>query len=427
MTIVTTLLTHWAMRFYQAVAIAVAFSLALVTPLAAQTSESEQIQDIVDEVSEIRGLTVKTPITVTYKSRDELQSEVDSDFFEDYTEADSQRDQRSMIVFGIIDPDQDIRDLYSQLYGGQIAGYYDPTTAELVVVKTDDDDESLSAMEEFTLAHEINHALQDQHFDIDAGAFDTSDATDDVSLASSGLVEGDATLLQGLYLRANPKFTRALSRELSNSDSDDDSLDAYPPVIVDLLLFPYEEGYEFVDALYDEGGYDLVNQAFENPPVSTEQILHPDKYLDGEVGEEITVADPLPALGDGWVVSDQNAFGEFLIKSLLASDDETEDDAEDAAAGWNGDAYTVAANGDQSAVVWQSAWDSDDDAAGLAETFAAREASRFDADVDEDDGLFTIEGDEVTVLIKVDESNVTYVQAPDLETAHALLDGQTGQ
>lgn len=419
--------THRTMRLYRAVAIAVAVCLALASPLAAQTSESEQIQEIINSVSEVRGLTVESPITVTYKSREELQSEVDSDFFEDYTEADSQRDQRTMIVFGIIDPDQDIRDLYSQLYGGQIAGYYDPTTAELVVVKTDDDDESLSAMEEFTLAHEINHALQDQHFDIDAGAFDISEATDDVSLASSGLVEGDATLLQGLYLRANPKFARALSRELDNSDSDDDSLDAYPPVIVDLLLFPYEEGYEFVDALYDEGGYDLVNKAFEQPPVSTEQILHPDKYLDGEVGEVITVADPLPALGDGWVVSDQNAFGEFLIRSLLASDDETKDAAEDAAAGWNGDAYTVAANGDQSAVVWQSAWDSDDDAAELAEAFADREASRFDADVDENDGLFTIEGDDASVLIQVEGSEVTYVQAPDLETAQALLEGQIGR
>lgn len=396
----------------------------VVTPASAQESESDQIQDIIERVVSIRGLDELSPISVTFQTRDELQDSVDSDFFEDYTEADVQRDQRTMRAFGIIDEDTDIRDLYSQLYGSQIAGYYDPTTAELVVVTDGDPNEQLSAMDEWTLAHEINHALQDQHFDIDGGAFDTTDTTDDVSLASSALIEGDSTLLQYLYVQKNPRFARALVREINDLDEDEDSLDEFPQVIVDLLLFPYNEGFEFVQELYDEGGYDLVNQAFENPPTTTEHILHPETYLDEELPDEIDLADPMDALSSNWEVTDSNTFGEYLIKSILASDEETERDAEDAAEGWNGDAYTVAANGDASAVVWQSAWESDDDAEELAEVFADHEASRMDADVDEDKGLYTIQGDDFVVLIQVDGDQVTYVQAPDLDTAEDLMDNQ---
>lgn len=417
-------LSRFATRLYSAIAITVVLSLSFVAPIAAQ---SDEIDDIINEVSEIRGLSVMQPIAVIYKSREELQEEVNTDFFEDYTEADIARDQRTMVAFGIIRPDQSIRELYSELYGGQIAGYYDPESADLVVIETDDGNDDLSAMEEFTLAHEINHALQDQHFDIDAGPFDTIDATDDVSVASTALIEGDAILLQGLYLQANPAFARDLGRELNNDDGEDTSLDEFPPVIVALLLFPYDGGYEFANALYEDGGYGLVNQAFDSPPITSEQILHPDKYLDGEVGAEIKVLDPTATLGSGWTITDENTFGEFLISSVLASDEASEDDAEEAAEGWNGDAYTVSANGDQTAVVWQSSWDADDDAQEFAESIADRESSRFDADIDDEGGIMTISGDGVVVIVQVEGANVTYVQAPDAVTAEELMANQNGQ
>jgi hypothetical protein len=360
---------------------------------------------------------------VTYKTREELQEKVDADFFEDYPIEDSERDQRTMTAFGIIEPGTDIIQLYSELYGGQIAGYYDPTTAELVVVLDGEAGEEMTASEEFTLAHEINHAIQDQHFDIDAGAFDTSEATDDVSLAGNGLVEGDAVLLQGLYLQANPSFARDLAREYRDLE-DDDSLDEFPPVIVALLYFPYNEGYEFVDWLHEEGGYDLVDEAFASPPTTTEQILHPEKYLDGEVGEDVSIIDLAPVLGGDWVETDENAFGEYLISQLLISEDVDEDDAGDAAEGWNGDLYRVAGSGDQSAIVWQSSWDSDDDADDFADIAAKREADRLGADADEDDGTYTISGEAGVVLIHVDGESVTYVMAPDEAGAQSLLDAQ---
>ena len=417
-------LSRFAKKLYPAIAITVVLSLSLAAPIAAQTDE---IDDIVNDVSEIRGLSVLQPVEVTYMTREELQEEISTDFFEDYTEADILRDQRSMVAFGIIEPDQSILEIYTELYGGQIAGYYDPETADLVVVETDDADDDLTAMEEFTLAHEINHALQDQHFDIDAGPFDTTDATDDVSLATTALIEGDATLLQGLYLQTNPAFARDLAREFNDADSDESSLDGFPPVIVALLLFPYDAGSEFAVALYEEGGFDQIDDAFANPPITTEQILHPDKYLDGEVGAEITVVDPTEALGESWTVTEENTLGEFLISAILASDEASEDDSEDAAAGWNGDAYTVAANDELTVVVWQSSWDSDDDAEEFAESIVDRESSRFDSDGVDEDGLTTISGDGVVVLVQVDGANVTYVQAPDAESAEQLLANQSGQ
>jgi hypothetical protein len=408
---------------YLAAVLTVIFSLTLVGPALAQ-SESEQIVEIEGKVVEIRGLEVKTPITVTYKTREELREGVIADFTDDYPEVDAARDQRTMVAFGIIEPGTDIRELYSELYGGQVAGYYDPETGELVVVLDGDGDEGeLTASEEFTLAHEITHALQDQHFDIDAGVFDTEDATDDVSLAATALIEGDATLLQGLYLQDDPRFARDLFAEYDEME-EDDALEGYPPVVVALLLFPYNQGFEFAEALYDEGGYDLINQAFTEPPTTTEQILHPDKYLEGEVGEEVTVIDPGETLGGEWATTDLNAFGEYIISSLLVSENVDSGDAEDAAEGWNGDAYTVAGSSEDSAVVWASSWDSDDDAEEFAETLVQRESDRLVEDAEDADGTWTIASSDQVVLVHLEGDEVVYTQAPDEAGARTLLEAQ---
>jgi hypothetical protein len=408
---------------YLATVLSVVFSLALAGPAMAQ-SETEQIEEIEAKVVELRGLEVKTPITVTYKTREELREGVIADFTDDYPEVDAARDQRTMVAFGIIEPGTDIRDLYSELYGGQVAGYYDPETGELVVVLDGDGSEGeLTASEEFTLAHEITHALQDQHYDIDAGVFDTEDATDDVSLAATALIEGDATLLQGLYLQADPRFARDLFAEYDEME-EDDSLDDFPPVVVALLLFPYNQGFEFAEELYDEGGYELIDQAFSEPPTTTEQILHPEKYLEGEVGEEVTVIDPGATLGGEWATTDLNAFGEYIISSLLVSENVDSGDAEDAAEGWNGDSYTVAGLGDESAVVWASSWDSDDDAEEFAQTLNQRESDRLGEDAEEADGTWTIAASDQVVLVHLDGSDVIYAQAPDEAGARTLLEAQ---
>ncbi|MEJ7837947.1 MAG: hypothetical protein WKF81_03980 [Thermomicrobiales bacterium] len=414
-------LTH---KIYPPVVLGVVFSLSLASPVSAQIAE-ELIEEIETSVVELRGLEVLTPIVVSYRTREELQEEVASDFQEDYPIEDSERDQRTMIAFGIIEEGTDIRDLYTELYGGQIAGYYDPTTGELVVVLDGDgSSEELTASEEFTLAHEINHALQDQHFDIDAGAFDSTDVTDDVSLATTGLIEGDAVLLQGLYLQGDPSFARALSREYADLEDTSDSLDEFPPVIVSLLYFPYDLGYEFVNDLYEEGGYELVDEAFVTPPTTTEQILHPEKFLDGEVGAVVEVNDFASILGSDWVDTDDNSFGEYLISQLLISENVDDGDASDAAEGWNGDRYKVAGNDDDSAVTWQTFWDSDDDADEFAEAAAAWASDRLGADVDEDDGTYVIESDNLSIMIVVDGDSVVYTLAPDLASAQLLADAQ---
>lgn len=416
-------------RTYPAVVLGVVFSLALGSPVSAQIDE-EVLAEIEAEVSEIRGLEVLTPITVSYRTREELQDEVAEDFQVDYSVEDSDRDQRTMIAFGIIEQGTDIRELYTELYGGQIAGYYDPETGELVVVLDGDGTSTeLTASEEWTLAHEINHALQDQHFDIDAGAFDSEDTTDDVSLASTGLIEGDAVLLQSLYLQGDPSFARALAREYADLEDTSASLDAFPPVIVALLYFPYDLGYEFVNDLYEEGGYELVDQAFASPPVTTEQILHPDKYLDGEVGADVEVNDFAFLFGRDWLDTDDNSFGEYLISQLLNSDNVDEGEASDAAEGWNGDRYKVAGNGDDSAVTWQTSWDSDADADEFAETAAIWASDRLGADVEEadvegEDGTYSIESDNLSILIIVDDDSVVYTLAPDLASAQLLIDAQ---
>jgi hypothetical protein len=398
-------------------------TIATTSPALAQ-SETEQIEEIEATVSDLRELDVLTPVEISYMTREEFREENKQDFATDYPDEDVARDQRSLVAFGFIDPDFDLRGMYSDLYGGAVLGYYDPTSSELVVIR--DGDEDLTAEEEFTIAHEVTHALQDQHFDLDAGPLDTADTVDDVGLAVDGLVEGDAVLLSVLYAQNDPEFAEDLIAEWDASD-DEDPYAGFPPIIVAIATFPYDDGFAFVQALYEEGGFDLINEAYADPPTTTEQILHPEKYFDGEVGEDISVVDPSGTLGQGWVQTEINTFGEFIIRQLLIDENVDEEDAEDAAAGWNGDSYLVSGNGNDTVIAWVSKWDSDDDAEEFIEALAQRESDRLDADIEESDGVYTIAGGAAAVVIQLDGEQVTYAYGPDVASATIALDAQFGE
>jgi hypothetical protein len=267
------------------------------------------------------------------------------------------------------------------------------------------------------------HALQDQHFDLETFLEDREELSDDASLAITALIEGDATAAQIEFLKGTPSLLRDLSTEMEGDGGSTEALDSAPAIITETLIFPYVQGQVFVSELLEDGGWDRVNEAFTSLPASTEQILHPEKYFDGEDPVVVDLPDVADALGPGWEAFDTNTMGEFQTSVILDEGDVSSGDAEDAAEGWGGDRYTVVGTDDQAVILWESVWDSEDDAEEFADTLVDREESRLEGSSDESDSTTLIESEQGVVQVEVRGDAVTFIFAPDqqlLETVAAL-------
>ena len=228
-------------------------------------------------------------------------------------------------LLGLVEFDDDLLAV-AQESGDLAAAAYDPRTDELYVVE---DAVGVSpALVEFVLAHELNHALEDQHYDLSDRL-----GTGDRELALTSLVEGTATVAMIRFAR---RFQNTLALALA-AGAIDGGTEGVPPFIVDQLLFAYTGGARFVRALYDEtGSWAVVNNALESdPPVSSEQIMHPRKYLLNEGPLDFALAYSTVA---GTVTDERTGtLGEFATREMLGDGAQ----AARAAAGWGADAWRL--------------------------------------------------------------------------------------
>ncbi len=281
--------------------------------------------------------------------RDRLAEE-----FED-PEIIAQIDHESALLklLGVIPQNSDLAETYDELLGSQVLGLYDPEKEEFFVLG--DDSSELDGEAQLTYAHEYVHRLQDAAFDLEA--VEELANNDDMSIAISALIEGDATTAQTQYMLANFDFAE-LSAILQDALEAQGNLPESPYFLQQSLEFPYTEGAKFVAALIAGGDFSPVDDAFERPPLSTEQILHPEKYLQNEEPLEVDVPDDL---ADGWRVDSENVLGEFFLKTWLEAIGS--DNAGVAAAGWGGDAYAIfESESEEQALVVFTEWDTSEDA-----------------------------------------------------------------
>ena len=217
---------------------------------------------------------------------------------------------------------------------------------------------------------EADHAIGDQHWDLEGMQDAIPDVEGDRIAALQALIEGDATLLMTLW------SARHAAADVMGLDGaalpGGDLLDGLPQVIQRQLLYPYLDGLTFLMRKWGPGGWDAVNRIWDAPPVSTEQVLHPEKYPD-ELPVEVVLPDVAAALGDGWSVTGETVMGE-LNTSIFVADGAPWDPLSftlggqqmpnaDAAAGWGGDRLVTLDGPDGAwALVWQTAWDTPADA-----------------------------------------------------------------
>jgi len=313
------------------------------SPSATTRAEFARAADeVLNDMSQITGLSLVTPLKKTLRSRDEIRTYVIRQMNEDKDPAQRYADAKSAEAFGLLPKNFDLDSFMVELLTEQIAGLYDPKSHEFYIadwIPLED--------QRMVMAHELTHALEDQHFQIDVW-LKAARPNDDAELAREAFLEGSAMaamvdyLLRGTGKSVNdmPEFDPSL---FTGDIGDSPSMKKAPPFIKDTLVFPYFAGMTFTAAALKPEGWPTINKVFKNPPVSTQQIMHPALYKTGHVPEKIGLPDIQEKLGKDWKKLDDNLMGEFGWKEALQQF-LGEDRAKTLAAAWEGDHYVVYEN-----------------------------------------------------------------------------------
>ena len=240
--------------------------------------------EVLKETSEIRELTILRPVKSGAQSRTEIERMLIKNLNEQMTAAEMHATEVSLRKFGLAAADFEYRPFIIKLLTEQVAGYYDPRGREFHLA----DWLELEGQKP-VMAHELTHALQDQHFNL--RRFEKWPRGDsDAELAAHALIEGDATLAMTLYMAKNPLVALAFSRSLMTGVATEQFNQA-PRAMRESLIFPYMQGMEWATQLYKRGGWTMVSNAFTRLPLSSEQILHADKYFNYERPTKVVLPD----------------------------------------------------------------------------------------------------------------------------------------
>jgi hypothetical protein len=295
--------------------------------------------EVLGQMSDITGLKLRTPLKKSLRSREEIRAYVIREMDDDKDAAERYAGQRSAEAFGLLPKGFDLDKFMVELLTEQIAGLYDPKAHEFYVadwIPVDD--------QKMVMAHELTHALEDQHFEIEKWV-KAARPNDDAELARESVLEGSAMaamvdyLLQGTG-RSLQDLPDIDPSNLIGDMEDTPNLKKAPPFLKDSLIFPYLAGLNFSAAALKPDGWSRLPAVFTKPPVSSQQILHPALYRSGKAPVEVALPSMDKAVGPEWKKLEDNVMGEFgwreVLKQFLG-----ETKAIPGAEGWEGDRYVV--------------------------------------------------------------------------------------
>ena len=256
----------------------------IAKPDSASLSSTEEILKV---VSRLRALDIKQNVKSSYKTKDEIEQSVIRDLDENTPAEEFEASQKTLIKLGLIAKNFQLRDYVVRLLREQVAGFYEPKTKEFYLAAW------LPVSEQKrVIAHELVHALQDQHFNL--RRFERWPKGDsDAELAAHALVEGEATLVMIEYdfeqqgMKLDITKLGSLTDSMIDQESDGDSklypvLASAPKVLKENLQFPYLYGAGFVGAVLKNRSWQALDASYQTLPASTEQIMHPERFLAGD-------------------------------------------------------------------------------------------------------------------------------------------------
>jgi hypothetical protein len=322
------------------------------TPPAARTNPSADVKnsaanadfaaaadEVLGQMSEITGLKLRTPLKKSLRSREDIRAYVIREMNEDKDTQERYAGARSAEAFGLLPKGFDLDAFMVELLTEQIAGLYDPKAHEFYVadwIPIED--------QRMVMAHELTHALEDQHFEIEKWV-KAARPNDDGELAREAVLEGSAMVAMVEYLLQG---TGQKLQDLPDIDpsmligdmAETPMLKKAPAFLKDALIFPYLDGLTFCHTVLKPTGWDGLSEVFAKPPTSTQQIMHPDFYSSGRVPAAVTIPSMDKALRKDWTKLEDNIMGEFgwkeVLKQFLGAER-----GKTLAAAWDGDRYIV--------------------------------------------------------------------------------------
>lgn len=326
-----------------------------------ETEQQQRVKAMLERVAKVRGLPLKRSVPLKELDRPAMLQRIRRQVQEDLPPDVLKHQGITMRTMGFIPPEYDYVAGSYRLIEGQIAGFYMPSDGMMYLAEDLGDEES-----DETLAHELVHALQDQHFGL-GPLIKYVPGDGDRITAIHALVEGDATSAM-LDISVGSAFAvseSALARLLSMSTAMSETGVDTPRMIRESLTLPYSDGFRFVQALRRRGDFPAVDAAYAAPPQTTEQLMHLEKYLAKEPGLSVVV----PVGEQGYRAVFDDVMGEQGMK-LALEEWAHRDIAKEAAAGWGGDRMALYEKQNETgavsyAVVWHIRMDSDEDAAEL--------------------------------------------------------------
>ncbi|MFB0537251.1 MAG: hypothetical protein ACETWR_19995 [Anaerolineae bacterium] len=394
------------------------------TPTSTRVFSREEINEptlarIADEVIAWRELQPLAEVDFQLLTLAELKERFAQYYTEEYAPEDIEKMRQAYVTLGLLDEDFDLATALVDMQAESIAGFYTPDEKRLYIIS---EYELVETEQRITFAHEYTHALQDQHFGL-ARLIDV-EGNSDRALAARSLAEGDATLLMAVYAYEN--VTQAEWKWLAYQASrlQENKVETAPQALGAVSLFPYTYGTQFVVGLFFERGWAAVNQAYDYPPQSTEQVMHLDKYIGKDEPQSVELPDLAASLGEGWEQLDRDVMGE-LVTMLYLGEQVDEGQAAQAAEGWDGDAYVILRNSQgQRLLVVRSVWDSAAEAQEFAAAFSDYVTRKYGGTLTpsaEKAARQWLEDPTVSVLSSRHGQETLIVVAPDRGSAEKVL------
>lgn len=297
------------------------------------TGEERELLAALREAAQVRGLAIRRNVRLVELDRRALRAEVQRFIRREVPARVIEGNTALLELLGLVPQGFNYVEAMLNLVESNLAGFYDPLGARMFIAADLNPEER-----EQTLRHELVHALQDQHFDLRRVASAGANSADAQS-ALHALAEGDATsaMFGEIFSTAGVEdgalADQALANRIVQSALDQSRV---PGILERSAVAPYADGLRFVQHLRRNGGWESVNRAWASPPLTTEQLLHPEKYAAGELPTPIAA----PATPEGCKVTYQDVLGEQSLR-LVLEEWVSRAEASAFAAGWDGDFLTT--------------------------------------------------------------------------------------
>ena len=317
------------------------------------------IAKVMGELEQIRGFGFSTRVVAEPVTQQDIADGYTEYIETYYPEEFYSRRSLAWQTIGVLPEGTNIRDELLEYGATQVIGYYDTVTGELVFLGQEDP----TPLERLTLAHELTHAIDDQRFGLEKVDVLGAECREEELQATLGLVEGNATFFMLRWARTFLSVEEQIELSAEAAAQQPPPSDI-PPFIDAMQQWPYTAGLRFITAIEADGGLEAVDAAFLDMPVTSEQILHPERYPN-DIPTPVDVPDLASQLGEGWKDLDVQPVGEIWLDVALRLRLDGLG-ASQATTGWDGGIYRAWSDGDRVAIVLATAWDSERDAQEFA-------------------------------------------------------------